>query len=68
MVTTQVATGEVYLLGGRYGFGSNGVARFDVNTNTFTRLQDIPNPVFSTPNFNPRLFNHELYNPIGVWG
>ena len=41
MVTTQVATGEVYLLGGRYGWTSFGVAKFDVSTNTFTRLTNM---------------------------
>ena len=41
MLTTQVATGEVYLLGGRYGWTSFGVAKFDVDTNTFTRLTNM---------------------------
>ena len=40
-MTTQVETGDVYLLGGRYGYGNKAVIRFDVETNTYTRLGDM---------------------------
>ena len=33
----------------------------------FLWLQDIPTPDFSTPSFNPRLYNHELLNPRPLW-